>query len=82
MRDFLRMYDGKWIDGFLLEIWDIDSDKITYSFPYNGDKMHTARFNPCKWAQCLHGNAPSGTYYGNYRITLPNGKRVLLKEYI
>ena len=82
MVDFVRDYDNKWIEGFYINILFIDSDEIVYEFPYDSEKEYHAKFNPCKWARGLHGNVPSGTYYGNYRITLPNKKRVLLKRYI
>jgi hypothetical protein len=82
MSEFIRDCNNKWVEGFYINILSIDNDKIVYEFPHDSEKEYTAQFNLCKWARGLHGNAPTGTYYGNYRIKLPNGKRVLLKRYI
>lgn len=35
-----------------------------------------------KWARGLHGNAPSGTYYGRFRLILTDGSRISYPYYL
>lgn len=57
-----------------------DGDALIYD---NGDgRERRAALQLASWARHLHGNAPSGTYYGRFIVTLSNGARVSLPLYL
>ncbi len=63
-----------YIDGYR------DGDALIYD---NGDgRERRATLQLAEWARHLHGNAPSGTYYGRFIVTLKNGARVSLPIYL
>lgn len=60
-----------------------DNDGIFYWFeggPWTNTRF--AKFYPAAWTQRLHGNAPGGTYYGSYRLILPDGSRYTYRVYL
>lgn len=80
--DILRVYARCFIeiDCYIMDVYDCNFDEIIYTFP--SDRIHRATFNRCEWAKHPHGNAPSGTKYGWFRIQLPNGKRKYINLYV
>ena len=55
------------------------NDTVRY---YVGYKEGTAKINYCSWVRGLHGNAPAGTKYGSFRVTLPDGSRKNVPIYV
>jgi hypothetical protein len=72
------------IAGYRTELYGVHDDVLYYHFT-NHDKNpyfdHQAAAQYAKWARGLHGNAPSGIFYRSFRVKLPNGQRVTLREY-
>lgn len=74
------MYD--YIKGYKLNYF---TDTNTMYYWFDGYYMlgtRYAKFYPAAWTQHLHGNAPSGTYYGLYRLILPDGSRYTYRVYL
>ena len=61
-----------------------EPDKLTYYATEGGweSDRRVATFCPYAWARRLHGNAPSGTPYGYYRVTLPNRRQARVVVYL
>lgn len=77
-----RYYNGYFLynETFKIDILEMSGDAITYN---NGDgRERRATLQLARWARGLHGNAPCGTYYGRYIVTLSNGARVSIPQYI
>lgn len=73
-------YGSALIDGFSIDFYGVINDTLIYTV--NGGKPKLASFRPCRWARGLHGNAPTGTHYGDYHLLLPNQKTIVVKEYL
>ena len=67
------------IKGFTMYYF-INGDTMYYYFSGTPTRYSTIKYY--KWVLGLHGNAPTGTPYGSYRITLPNKKRITVKAYL
>ena len=82
--DILSVYANRFIeiDGYIMDVYKCDSDIIVYTFPCESIRIHRANFNYCEWTRHRHGNSPSGTKYGWFRIQLPNGKRKYINLYV
>lgn len=75
------MYD--YIKGNKLNYFTDRDDTIFYWFEgpaWTGTRY--AKFYPATWTKHLHGNAPGGTYYGSYRLILPDGSRYTYRVYL
>ena len=69
-----------WQEWHKISFTDRDGDILIYD---NGDgRERRATLQLAPWARHLHGNAPGGTYYGRYIVTLSNGTRVSIPQYI
>jgi hypothetical protein len=79
-----NLFEDVWTEGYYISLYGEIDGTLTYTRPYddNSERKHTAEFIPAAWATRPHGNAPTGTYYGKYRISLPNGERANLRLYI
>lgn len=77
-----EFYEAHTINGYKMDFYGVEKDVLTYCYYYDpAVKMRKATLQLCEWAKHLHGNAPSGTKYGYYKIQLPNGKRVNYNVY-
>lgn len=75
-------YNGTYLymGHYEIDILEMSGDVITYD---NGDgRKRRATLQLARWARGLHGNAPRGTYYGRYIVTLSNGARVSIPQHI
>ena len=79
--DLSRSYQQLNIDGYRIDVYRADNGSIEYC-DYFIPIMRRASIRLATWAKHLHGNAPGGTIYGSYRITLPNKKRITVKAYL
>ena len=73
------------IAGYTVELIGVHDDALYYHFTYHDKNPyfdHKAVAYYAKWSRGLHGNAPSGTFFRSFRIKLPNGQRVTLRDYI
>ena len=68
------------VGGYRLTVYCEPDDKISYVDYYGRERTATRR--PAEWTKHLHGNAPSGTFYGSYRIITPDGKRHTVRTYL
>lgn len=79
--DLSRRYQQLKIEGYRIDIYQAEGDNIEYCNDFEAITRR-ASLRLAKWARGLHGNAPSGTVYGSYRITLPDHRRVSVKAYL
>ena len=71
----------KRINGYDVEFNYLYMDKVEYYIWWEHTE-HTAKIHKAAWTKRLHGNAPSGTYYGSFTITLPNKHRETVRLYL
>ena len=85
IKDIERTYGTIDVNGYTTEFYGVHDDVLYYHFTYHDKNPyfdHRATAQYAKWARGLHGNPPPGTFYRAFRIKLPNGERVTLREYI